>query len=212
MMKAPLAAAKSIGVSTVDSDISPTPTTADFTPNALKIKSSGAQGLWSVMAVPGNVALAKALGQQSVHLKAAIYDGNYEESVLQSAGQTLEGTYTQNPFAPARTSATTQYEAALAKYAAGVFGGYIETYAWVSTDLIISGLEQAGSTLTAATLAAGLHKLTSYNASGLLPEALNFSEPKTATANIEKCFWYPQVKNGAWVSSPDPVCGDLVSS
>jgi hypothetical protein len=168
------------------------------------------------MATPSNVAMASAIYAQKVQLKADVYQAtNYEASVLAGPNQAaIDGTFSQYWFAPiqAHTAATQQYVSVLSKYAPHVFGGLIETLAYVSTDLLIQGLLATKGSVTPASLTKGLSSLTSYIGAGLIPQPLNFTLSKTNPKNVEKCFWYPEIMGGKFViSSPKPVCGALVS-
>jgi hypothetical protein len=101
-------------------------------------------------------------------------------------------------------------QAAMEKYAHftktqfPTFGQY---ESWAGADLMIKGLEMAGSNPTQANVIKDLRGLKSYNVNGLLPESINYSTifghdlPKT-------CAWVMQAeKTGFKLVSPTPTCG-----
>jgi branched-chain amino acid transport system substrate-binding protein len=214
LMELPLKAAVPLGVQTVLTDLTPTPTTIDFTSDALKIKSSGAQGVYTALAPTSNVALATALAQQGVHLKGAVFSAaGYEKTVLKDPNESaLEGSYVQSRFAPMElhNAATNAYAAALRKYAPGTFGGQIETQSYLAVDLLVQGLQGVKGTPTPSSLKASLLRIKQYTGAGLIPEPINYTISKTSPSNLEKCYWYPQIKHKQWVvTDVAPVCGKI---
>lgn len=215
LLQGPLKAAGTVGVQTVLTDLSPAPTTTDFTSDALKIKSSGAQSVYTAMGLASNLALASALNQQGVHLPGQVYGASvYEASVLSSPSESaLEGAYIQYWFAPVEleSSATKAYTSTLDKYAPGTFGGEYETIGYVGADLLIHGISSAQGTVSASSVGTAIGGTSDYTGAGLIPEPINYTISRTDPANVEKCFWYPQIKNKQFViTASHPICGDLV--
>ena len=215
LMETPLKAAETVGVKTVLLDTSPTVTTTDFTPSALKIKASGAEGLYTAGTNPSNEALAEALDQQGVHLKGAVYSATlYEESVLSGPNEAgLEGSYVQNWFAPVEidSAATKAYVKVLNKYAPGTFGGLIESLGYVSTELVIDAAAKVKGTPSAATIYSAIKTIKNFKGAGLIPRPLNYSISNTAPANLQNCFWYPEILNQTFVvADHHPTCGTFV--
>lgn len=217
LLEAPLKAASKVGVQTVLNDLSPALTTTDFTSDALKVKASGAQGSYEALLGPQNIALATALSQQGVHLKAAVYAAtNYESSTLADPNEpSLEGTYLQYWFAPmeTKTPAVEQYKSVLAKYAKGTFGGLLETIAYVETDLLLKGVAGVHGGVTPSSLTHALNDVSSYTGAGLIPQPVNFTISKTASSNLQKCYWYPEILHRQFVvHGTAPVCGSVVKN
>jgi ABC-type branched-subunit amino acid transport system substrate-binding protein len=208
----PLKAAQKLGVQTVLTDLSASPTTTDYTAEALAVKSSGAQGLWSALDGHSLLALGTAISQQNVHLKAAVYASPlYEQSTLTDPEEpALEGSYVQYWFKPlqVKDAATAAYKAALAKYAPGNPGGFYATEGYLEADLLIQAIAGVKGAITTNTVGAAMKSLTDYTGAGLIPRPLNFSLPKTATQNQENCFWYVKIKNKQFVSEDAAaICG-----
>lgn len=215
LMQVPLEAATYAGVNTVLTDLSSGFATADYTPQALNIKGSSAQGVYAALTSGGTEAFATALQQQGVQLKGNIWVNTmYEGSVLQESDESaLEGSYVWYNFAPIslHSSAANKYAEVLAKYAPGTFGGNWETILYLGTDLLIDGATHAKGAITAKSVAAAIHGIKSYTGEGLLPTPLNYSLAKTNPVNEEKCYYPLEILNKAYVpASKKAVCGSLV--
>jgi ABC-type branched-subunit amino acid transport system substrate-binding protein len=185
----------------------------DFTSIALVAKQKGINAMVPAMDANSNYALAQALHQAGVNLKATLYATGYQPDVINSpAWSTLQGAYFLSPFRPwsLPNAGTQQMQAAMEKYAHftktqfPTFGQY---EAWAGADLMIKGLEMAGSNPTQAAVIKDLRGLKSYNVNGLLPGSINYSTifghdlPK-------QCAWVMQAhKSGFTAISSSPYCG-----
>jgi len=185
----------------------------DFTSAALVAKRAGIDAMVPSMDADSNYALATALQQAGVKLKATLFATGYEPSVINSpAWSVLQGDYFLTLFRPwaLPTAGTRQMQAAMEKYAHftktqfPTFGQY---EAWAGADLMIKGLELAGNNPTRAAVIKDLRGLKSYSVNGLLPASINYStifghDP------AKTCAWVMQAKKTGFVAvSPNPVCG-----
>jgi len=185
----------------------------DFTSAALVAKQAGIDAMVPAMDADSNYALATALQQAGVKLKATLFATGYEPSVINSpAWSVLQGDYFLTPFRPwaLPNAGTRQMQAAMEKYAHftktqfPTFGQY---EAWAGADLMIKGLELAGANPTRAAVIKDLRGLKSYSVNGLLPASINYStifghDP------AKTCAWVMQAKKTGFVAvSPNPVCG-----
>jgi branched-chain amino acid transport system substrate-binding protein len=185
----------------------------DFTSAALTAKQKGINAMVPSMDANSNYALATALEQAGVKLKATLYATGYEPDVINSASwNVLQGAYFMSLFRPwsLPNAGTQQMQAAMEKYAHfsktqfPTFGQY---ESWAGADLMIKGLEMAGSNPTRANVIKDLRGLKSYNANGLLPQTINYSTifghdlPK-------QCTWVMQAeKTGFKDVGSQPFCG-----
>ena len=147
----------------------------DFTSEALVAKQKGVNAMVPAMDANSNYALATALKQAGVKLKATLYATGYQPDVIHSpAWTTLQGDYFLSLFRPwsLPNAGTQQMQAAMEKYAHftktqfPTFGQY---EAWAGADLMIKGLQMAGPNPTHAAVIKDLRSLKSYNVNGLLP-------------------------------------------
>ena len=124
-----------------------------------------------------NYALATALKQAGVKLKATLFATGYEPDVINSpAWSDLQGDYFLSLFRPwaLPNAGTQQMQAAMEKYAhftKSQFPNFGQYEAWAGADLMIKGLQMAGPNPTRAAVIKDLRSLKSYNANGLLPAA-----------------------------------------
>src|SRR5208283_5002357 len=124
----------------------------------------------------------------------------------------LQGDYFLSIFRPfsAPNAGTKEMTLAMQKYAHfskkqfPTFGQY---EGWSGADLMIKGLQMAGTSPTSAGVMKALRGLKSYDASGLLPNPINYSTifghdpPK-------QCVWVLRAQESGFVlTSPQPVCG-----
>jgi branched-chain amino acid transport system substrate-binding protein len=127
---------------------------------ALNIKKSGANAIFLPILEDTAFALLAQLKEDGVKLKAAVLLTGYGQATLSSppavAAAQGDDFMTFQQQAEANTPATKQMVAAFAKYA-GLTGEpyYNDIQGWVLADLFIRGLEEAGSSPTAASLSPG---------------------------------------------------------
>ncbi len=184
-----------------------------FTSDALVAKQKGINAMVPAMDANSNYALAQALQQAGVKLKATLYATGYQPDAIHSpAWSTLQGAYFLSPFRPwpLANSGTQQMQAAMEKYAhfsKSQFPTFGQYEAWAGADLMIKGLQMAGANPSRAAVIKDLRGLKSYNANGLLPQSINYStifghDP------AKTCAWVMQAhKNGFTAISSQPVCG-----
>jgi branched-chain amino acid transport system substrate-binding protein len=185
----------------------------DFTSAALVAKQDHVNALSPSMDANSNYALATALKQAGVKLKAAIFATGYEPDVIKSPEwKTLQGDYFLSLFRPwsLPNAGTQQMQAAMEKYAhftKSQFPNFGQYEAWAGADLMIKGLQMAGPNPTRAAVIKDLRGLKSYNVNGLLPVNLDYATdfghnpPKT-------CAWIMKAgANGFTAISSQPSCG-----
>jgi branched-chain amino acid transport system substrate-binding protein len=183
-----------------------------FTPTALTAKQKGVNTIVPALDANSNYALATALQQAGVKFKALFATG-YQPSVIKSsAWNTVQGDYFLAPFRPwlIPNAGTQQMQAALQKYAHFTktqFPSFGQEESWAGADLMIKGLEMAGSNPTRAAVIKDLRGLKSYNDNGMLPQNINYST--IFGHNLPKvCAWVVQAaKNGFKMVSTQPSCG-----
>ena len=170
-----------------------------MTPEALVAKQHHVNAVFAGMDNDTNFALATALKQAGVNVKAVVFPTGFESDVVgSSAWSSLQGDYFATPFRPAQlpNTGTKQLVSALQKYE-GRPPSHFPTFnineSWLGADLMIKGLQLAGPNPTRAAVIKDLRNLKSYNGNGLLPQSINYSTifghdlPK-------QCGWYCRQK------------------
>jgi branched-chain amino acid transport system substrate-binding protein len=185
----------------------------DFTAEALLAKQDGVNAISPAMDANSNYALATALKQAGVKVKAAIYATGYEPDVIHSADwSTLQGGYFLSLFRPwdLPNAATEQMQAAMEKYAhfsKTDFPNFGQYESWAGADLMIKGLQMAGPNPTRAAVIKDLRGLKSYNANGLLPVSFDYATDFGHNP-AKTCAWVMKaVPNGFTPLSSQPSCG-----
>ncbi len=185
----------------------------DFTTDALVAKQDHVNALVPSLDNNSNYALAEAMKQAGVKLKAVVFATGYEPDVIDSpAWSAVQGDYFDSLYRPwvLPNAATEQMQAAMEKYAhftKSDFPSFSQYEAWAGADLMIKGLELAGQNPTRAAVIKDLRGLKSYTANGLLPEPIDYS---TIFGHDlpRQCSWVMQAeKNGFVPVSSQPVCG-----
>jgi len=184
-----------------------------FTSEALTAKQNNINAMVPAMDGDSNYALATALKQAGVKLKAVIFATGYQPSVIKSpVWATLQGDYFLSLFRPFSlpNAGTKQMAAALQKYAHftktqfPTFGQY---ESWAGADLMIKGLLMAGKNPTRAAVIKDLRSVKSYNVNGLLPQPLDYATD-FGHDPAQECTWVMKaVANGFVPISPKPTCG-----
>jgi branched-chain amino acid transport system substrate-binding protein len=185
----------------------------DFTAEALVAKKDGVNAISPAMDANSNYALATALQQAGVKVKAAIYATGYQPDVIHSTDwKVLQGGYFLSLFRPwdLPNAATQQMQAAMEKYAhftKSQFPNFGQYESWAGADLMIKGLQMAGANPTRAAVIKDLRGLKSYNAGGLLPVSFNYSTDFGHNP-AKTCAWVMKaVPNGFTPLSSQPSCG-----
>ena len=187
----------------------------DMTAPALGMKAAGTEAALPVMGDSSNVALITDAHQAGLQLKVAMIPSGYGYQLLEdpTAVQALQGATFSLEAAPVElnTAATKAWQAALAKYV-GFTGipGFGYQHGWISTDLMIKGLQVAGENPTRESFITNLRSTTGYTAGGLLPAPINFVFGQDTTPS---CGYFVVLKGSSFVPDPSngqPICGPLV--
>ncbi len=185
----------------------------DFSSAALVAKQKKVDALVPALDNNSNYALATALKQAGVKLKAVLFPTGYEPDVIHSpAWGNLQGDYFLSLFRPwsVPNAGTENMQEAMEKYAHFTktqFPAFSQYEAWTGADLMIQGLEKAGKSPTRASIITALRGITSYNANGLLPNTFDY---KTDFGHnpAKTCAWVMKAEtNGFTPVSAQPFCG-----
>jgi len=184
-----------------------------FTNEALTAKQNHINAMVPAMDGDSNYALATALKQAGVKLKAVIFATGYQPDVIKSpAWATLQGDYFLSLFRPFSlpNAGTKQMAAALQKYAHFTktqFPNFGQYESWAGADLMIKGLQMAGKNPTRAAVIKDLRSVKSYNVNGLLPQPLDYATD-FGHDPAQECTWVMKaVTNGFVPISAKPTCG-----
>ncbi len=185
----------------------------NFTSTALVAKQHHVDALFPTMIDASNFALAQALEQAGVKLKAAVFATGYDPSVVNSpAWRSLRGDEFLSIFRPFSVpdAGTRQMAAALQKYqhfSKAQFPTLFQYETWAGADLMIRGLQMAGTSPTRAAVIHELRSIKNYSVNGLLPKPIDYST-NFGHDPAEQCVWVLRAeKSGFAPFSSQPVCG-----
>jgi branched-chain amino acid transport system substrate-binding protein len=186
--------------------------TTDVGAIALKIKASGADGLFYSTVPATAFAMNAALRQLGVKLKLASLPTGYGGDLLQSpaAVTAAEGDFFSTVGLPAEadTPATQKRAADLA--AIGVTGPptFAEQEAYLATSAFVYGLKKTGANPTREKFSTTLRAVTDFDADGLLaPQKVSFANYRPSTV----CNYFAQLVGGKFISvKGSPFCAGVV--
>jgi branched-chain amino acid transport system substrate-binding protein len=173
----------------------------------LGIKQSGADAIYLPMVAASNIAVVQGLKQNGVDMKSTVLATGYGQPLLDQPASATFGpeVVMATGFAPVelKTKATKQFQSDLKKYAdyTGVpdFGMYT---GYITCDMAIVGLKNAGDPPKRANFAPNLRKLKTYDQAGLACRPIDISLETYGQASPTGCGWYVQVKDGKFVMFP----------
>ncbi|MDQ1432753.1 MAG: branched-chain amino acid transport system substrate-binding protein [Actinomycetota bacterium] len=192
--------------------------TTDVGPIALGLKNAGADAVYLPLDGNTNLAIAQNLQQNGVPMKAVLMASGYGQAMLDSPiTKTLDSSdvvsQIYKPAELASDPAVKQFRSDLKKYG-GITGvpDYGAYTGYISCDLAITGLEQAGKNPTRQGFIDGLHKLGTYKAADLTCQPLDISLTNFGKTPTKSCQYFVTFKNGKFVvmNKGKPIFGKLV--
>jgi branched-chain amino acid transport system substrate-binding protein len=191
--------------------------TTDFTAIVLQMKKAGADGYLCSCTAATELALATAVKQAGLDAKGVLSTG-YAQSTLDDDAQreAAEGQYAYSYYVPyeLKTEGTEAMLAALAKYdktfEAGTIPSYYISTSYLSTDLMVTGLEKAGADPTPEKFIKNLRTVDAYDANGTLPAPVSFLPEEFGKSVAEPCNYFVQLVGDEFVPQPK-VCGEVIT-
>jgi len=193
--------------------------TTDVGPLVLGIKNSGANGVYLPLVAASNFAVVQGLDQNGVKMKANVLATGYGQDLLDSpiASTLKSNTVLFQTYKPVevKDKYTKKFQADLKKYA-GLTGvpDYGQYTGYITCELAILGLQNAGKTPTRQGFIDGLHQLGTYDQAGLACAPVDISLTNFGKYPPSGCSYFTQVKNGKFVvmNKGKPYTGKLVGS
>jgi ABC-type branched-subunit amino acid transport system substrate-binding protein len=206
------------GIGDCDLDLSTPFGGVNFTSTVLKLKSDGCNGYETVFEDGSDIAVGQAVKNAGLSMKVQLMSEGYDNNVLDSATAraAIQGDYfgtlinfsTPNAATKTMLSALKTYDNGFTGIPdLGLYSGYL------SADLMIYGLQHAGSNPTQASFIKNLRQVDDYTAGGLLPSATTFEHFGTAAMlSTSSCEYFVQLKGTKFVvvNGGKPICGKIV--
>ncbi len=191
----------------------------DFTADVLAIKGAGCNGVVGSFVDSSDVALSEAVKQAGMTDTHQMYFTGYDSDILgtASSADAFAGDYVAVSYDPNSTIPAVQTMfSTLKQYDPGYKAGAIPDLglygSYISADLMIDGLEKAGANPTRASFISTLRGVSSYNAGGLLPSSIGFTNFGTPGMLPQtSCGQFASISAGKFVyyDGGKDVCGTL---
>jgi branched-chain amino acid transport system substrate-binding protein len=189
----------------------------DFGGYVLAMKQAGIDGAACSCVDSSNFAMFTALKQAGVNAKGLAFSGPTSSAFANpSATDAAQGEYFQSAQTPVivDTPAIAEYKKNLTQYVPAYKGGF-PTFGlsggYISADLVIQGLIDAGQNPTRASYMAALRSTEhSYDAHGLLATPIDFALDKFTSIPDTACTYYVQVKGNEYILPFDKICGTKI--
>ena len=154
------------------------PGTTEFGAVVDQIKQSGADTVYTTMAVPDGIALVNQLKQAGVNPKIIVFPGGYSPSVLSLPA--FDNAYFSLEFAPLETKpephGIAEFKKWMADTAPDVALGQQPMVGWISANTMIEGIKAAGVECpTRKAFINNLRLVKGYTADGFFPP-MNFAD------------------------------------
>lgn len=182
----------------------------DFSYDVKAMKRLGVDALYTGLAPMGNIDLLEAAQKAGVTLKTTLLPAGYDARLAAAYSKVLEGAYVGIDWRPFElpVPAHQEFEDALKAVAPSEFPGQLAMVGWLSANLFILGLQQAGASCpTRAAFIHNLRQVKGYTADGLLPPT-SFAQ---VFGKMPTCYWELQFHAGKFVPvGTQPDCGVLL--
>jgi branched-chain amino acid transport system substrate-binding protein len=205
------ASAKAEGVDVVLDNTSGTVTTSVWTAQAQQVAASGAQAVYAPVTSYQSFPLYAAIQQAGAHLKFMLFPQGYGLDVAKQIGPGANGAVFSIDFVPFGSPlggpGQSEALAAFKKYVPNVPVTDQLVDGYLSGDMLIKGLEVAGSCPTQSAFITNLRNVTHYTAGGFFNPPLDLKT--TFGQPYGLCFHYVKIVNGQLVNLNNgaAICG-----
>jgi ABC-type branched-subunit amino acid transport system substrate-binding protein len=187
----------------------------DATATAIQMKDAGVDAIYGLTLADSAVSVVRALDAQGVDIKTGNFFGLYDPAVASQVSGDIQGLMTSSTgLRPLEVGGdgVEQYLADMKEYRpdaepAGGFtsGGY------VSGDLFIRGLEEAGDCISRESFISGLRQVDDYDGAGLTAaDKISYTGGSNANGSspYNECEWYVTREGDKWVADDEATCNE----
>ena len=213
-----ISAAATEGIADCYKDFSVAFGAVDFTTPVLAIKSKGCDAVQAPFVEASDISLSTAVKQGGVNAVQLYYTGYGTTTLATEAARTgFNGAYASSELNFTTPNGPTQQMVAnLQKYSTAFKGDTIPIFgeysAYLSADLMATGLQGAGTNPTRQSFITNLRKVTNYTAGGILPSPTTFANFGTkAELPATSCEYVFQLQGNNFVATNGGKawCGEL---
>ena len=180
------------------------------------IKNAGADATYLPMVASTNIAIVQGLQQNGVDIKANVLATGYGQDLLDSPAAATLGANTVlwQGYVPVenKTPATKQFVTDIKKTGIDGIPDYGDYLGYITADMAVTGLQEAGKNPTREGFVANLHKLGTYDGAGLTCTKLDISLENYGKYAPTGCAYFETVKDGKFLiyNKGKPVTGKLI--
>jgi branched-chain amino acid transport system substrate-binding protein len=187
----------------------------DATATAIQMKEAKIDSIYGLTLADSAVSVVRALQAQGVQLKTGNFFGLYDPTVASQVSADIQGLMTSatglRPI-EAGGDGVTKYLADMKQYRPkAVPEGGFTSGGYVSADLFIRGLKEAGNCLSRDNFISLLRKVSDYDGAGLTaPDKIAFTGGPNANGSspYNRCEWYMTRQGDKWIPDPKAICND----
>lgn len=183
---------------------------SDFAFDIKTMKRLGVNALFTGLDTTTDLEVLQAAQQAGLHFAITLLPAGYDARLAAAFPSVLQGSYVEIDWRPFQlpVPADQEFVNALHQVAPSEFPGQLAMVGWLSANLFIEGLDQAGAGCpTRAAFIHNLRMVKGYTAGGLLPP-INFS---AVFGQEPLCYWEVEFLNGKLVpTGSQPYCGVLL--
>ncbi|WP_338052743.1 ABC transporter substrate-binding protein [Protofrankia coriariae] len=208
--------ARSLNAAGVNTDMTfeVTANTTSFDALVRQMKAAQVDTIAGVIFPDVLIKLLPAVRAAGIDLKTVLIPVGYDPTLLQQVGPALPGVVIYTDFVPfeLNTEAHKRLFDAMTAYAPEnqVPAQESTVFGWLSADMFIRGLQEAGPCPTRQSFIDGLRKVHDYDGGGLLLQKVDFA---TNSGRLGDCYAFVQVSDDGsrfLPLAPTPRCGSLL--
>lgn len=193
--------------------------TTDWTPYILGFKNSNTDGMYCIVAATDCLSFLNAARQQGLNI-TMLGTSLYSNALLSGpSGSSMQGAIVATQFVPSQyNTPATMAEAKLLSEngAATTSPDFFGMWGYVTGELLLTGLKDAGPNPTRSSFIDNLRKETHWTAAGLAPQGVDFqkeiTDPPIIALGPNNCIYLLRVQGRQFVpvQPEQPVCGQAV--
>lgn len=188
---------------------------SDFTADVQRMKDAGVDTLGGSITADSFIPLFLAAKQAGLDFEVVLSPTGYDQRLLAAVGEQLAGVYFSIDFAPFEMDLPGHqtFLEAMAEYAPDeeIPAQQLAMVGWLSADLFVRGVEEAGDCLTREGFITNLREVDDYDADGLLLSPVDQSE---VFGRPSLCTNFVQISEDGSafevVEDYAPFCGEVV--
>jgi ABC-type branched-subunit amino acid transport system substrate-binding protein len=189
----------------------------DATALAIQMKNAGVDSIYAPTLTDSSVSILRAAQDQGVGITVPFLSSVYDPAVADQISDLIQGVVTTTlavvPLEVTDDEAVQTYVATMEEHAPDIdpATGFASA-GYLSADLFLRGVEEAGDCLSRASFMEALRGVTDYDGGGYLIEPARFSggDAPNGGQPYGSCAWFVTREGDEWVPDEEATCGELI--